>query len=101
MSVSIATQRKIDIIIEKLGNNWKDQYPNKSVNFVYNTLINDSRKNLYCKISSDSRKKLDTLLNEYDAKLTDFLETLITKEYYEYEKKKAEHTARLAKQFST
>ncbi len=79
--MSYATKRKMRIIIRKLGSDWQLEYPGKSVDAVYNVVIGDTRKNLFCKISPEVKKQLDEMVRYHDVKMSKMVEKLVQEEY--------------------
>lgn len=61
MPYSYATERKIRIIEDKLGPNWKEQRVGQSIDAIYNDLVGDTRKNLFCKINASVKDRLDEI----------------------------------------
>lgn len=78
---SYATERKLSIIREKLGDNWQEQRSGKSIDAVYNELTGDSRRTLFCKINPEVKAHLDSMTKEHGIKIAEFLEQVIEKEY--------------------
>jgi hypothetical protein len=97
---SYATARKVRIIESRLGAGWQGQRPNQSIDAVYNELVGDTRKNLFCKIDPTVKSKLDEMTGYYDVKMAEFVENLIDKEYDTYMKEKREKLNALAQEFS-
>ena len=60
---SYPTLRKMRIIEEELGADWKKQHAGKSVDAIYNMVTGDVRKNLFCKISPEIKDKLEEFNN--------------------------------------
>ena len=88
MTYSYATQRKIRIIEEKLGKDWRDQRPGKSIDAIYNELVGDTRKNLFCKIPEGAKDHLDEMTKAHKTGMAEFIEQLIEAEW-------ARHTAQV------
>jgi hypothetical protein len=85
MSYSYATQRKIRIIEEKLGKDWKEQQPDKSIDAIYNELVGDTRKNLFCKIDANVKQHLDEMTKAHKSGMAEFIEQIIEAEYARYQ----------------
>ena len=81
---SYATRRKERIIKQQLGEDWQSQYPGKSIDHVYNIVTGDRRKNLFCKVSQDTKSKLDEMVDYHDLKMAEMVEKLVQEEYDRY-----------------
>lgn len=81
---SYATERKLRIIQERLGDDWRDQYPDQSIDAVFNQLVGDTRKTLFCKLDAEVKQQLDTMTKDHGVRIGEFLEGLIRKEYDRY-----------------
>ena len=79
--MSYATMRKMRIITKKLGPDWQEEFPGKSVDAIYNVVIGDTRKNLFCKISPEVKKQLDEMVRYHDIKMSEMVEKLVQEEY--------------------
>lgn len=99
MSMSYATERKIRIIRRQLGDDWKERNPNRSIDAIYNEVVGDIRKNLFCKIDPEIKIYLDEMVDNYDMKMGELVERLIRDEYDKYSKRKANFSDDLANQF--
>ena len=97
---SYATERKIKIIEEKVGDNWREKFKGESIDSIYNRLVGDDRKNLFCKVSPKTKEELDEMLSDYGVTLGEFMETLIGKEFRRYQDSKSEQIQTLLKEFS-
>ncbi len=97
--VSYATARKIRILEEKVGD-WKKQYPGRSVDFVYNQVIGDTRKNLFCKINPATKQQLDEMVDSYDVRMSELVERLIEAEYERYTEENRQASEDLAAEFT-
>lgn len=82
---SYATERKIRIISEKLGDNWREHLNGRSIDSFYNELVGDTRKNLFCKLRPEVKSKLDELVDEHDMKMAEYVEILIEEAYARFE----------------
>lgn len=100
MTYSYATERKIRIIEEKAGKDWADTYPNQSIDAIYNKLVGDTRKNLFCKIESSSKDHLDTLTEFYDTGMADFIQQLIETAWESHVRRTNEAREALTRDFS-
>jgi hypothetical protein len=99
--ISYATRRKTRIIEEQLGNDWRDKYPNKSIDAVYVIAIGDIRKNLFCKVDPDTKSKLDEMVAFHDVKMSELVEKLVKKEYDIYVDERNGRVDDIATQFAT
>lgn len=98
--MSYATKRKLRIIQEKLGDEWRDDYPDISIDALYNDVVGDTRKNLFCKIDSDVKDQLDEMADSYDVKMAELVERLVQEEYLKFTRNRAELVSDLASQFA-
>lgn len=99
MVMSYATERKKRIIANMLGPDWQAKNPNKSIDAIYNEVVGDIRKNLFCKIDPEIKIYLDEMVDNYDMKMGELVERLILDEYEKYSKRKATYSEDLASQF--
>ena len=97
---SYTTDRKLRIISEHYGDNWKDEFPNRSIDSVYNEMMGDDRKTLFCKLSSDSKDKIDQMLNGYNVEVATLLEQWIDEKYKVYAVRERTSVVGLAKDYS-
>ncbi len=82
---SYATDRKIRILTERIGTDWKLQVGSKSIDAAYTELIGDKRKNLFCKVKPKTKEQLDEMVEGYEFKLmSEFLEQIIGTAYDQY-----------------
>lgn len=100
MTYSYATERKIRIITEKLGEQWRDQYPNKSIDAIYNDLVGDTRKNLFCKIDSDVKDKLDAMTEFHKTGMAEFVEQLVKSAWKRHIDLQAETETQMLEEFT-
>ena len=100
MSYSYATQRKIKIIQEKLGPEWKAQRPGKSIDAIYNELVGDTRRNLFCKIDAKIKTHLDQMTSNYKTGMAEFIEQLIEAEWARHCQRQEEGERALLEEFS-
>lgn len=100
MSYSYATQRKIRIIEEKLGENWKDQKPGMSIDAIYNEIQGDTRKNLFCKIDAGVKDRLDTMTKAHKTGMAEFIEQMIESEWARYQSRVHQGEKALLEEFS-
>ena len=98
--VSYATARKIRILNEQVGADWKDKYPNRSIDAVYNEVVGDIRKNLFCKIAPEVKEQVDELVENYDMKMAQLMERLIRAEHERWLKRKGTYSKDLANEYS-
>lgn len=97
---SYATERKIRIISEKLGENWRDQLNGRSIDALYNEIVGDTRKNLFCKLRPEVKAKLDELVDEYDMKMAEYVEVLIEDAHARFEAERDKIVKVLGDQFT-
>lgn len=100
MAYSYATERKIRIIEEKLGKDWRDQKPNQSIDAIYNGIVGDTRKNLFCKIQAGAKAKLDTMTSAHKTGMAEFVEQMIDAEYARFEERQKSSEKSLLEEFS-
>ncbi len=98
---SYATERKIRILTEKLGENWQEQCGGRSIDAVYNEVIGDNRKNLFCKVDPEVKRKVDELTEGYDIKMSELVERLIEKEYDLFKQRTENYSEDLANEFAS
>lgn len=97
---SYATERKIRIIKEKLGPDWETYTQGKRIDAAYNELVGDSRKNLFCKLRPETKRKLDEMVRDNDTKMAEFIESLIEREYDRFLQEKTRQKNDLAVRFT-
>lgn len=100
MPFSYATQRKIRIIEERIGSEWKSKYPGSSIDSVFNQIMGDDRKNLFCKIESITKDRLDEMTIFYKTGMAEFIEQLIMAEWQRYDSRRTDGEKRLLAEFS-
>ena len=100
MSYSYATERKIRIIEKELGADWKDQRPNQSIDAIYNSIVGDTRKNLFCKIQAESKAKLDEMTSAHKTGMAEFVEQMIDAEHARFQARRSEGEKALLAEFS-
>lgn len=98
--VSYATARKIKILQERFGPEWRKQFPGRSVDSVYNEVMGDRRKNLFCKISPSTKSQLDEMVDTYDVRMSELVERLINAEYRKFEESRLKANLELAAEFT-
>jgi len=94
---SYATTRKVKIIESAAGASWRERYPGKSIDAVYNTVIGDDRKNLFCKISPDHKDMLDEMVVQYDTTKAELIARMIESAYEVCQEAKAKAVTELAR----
>ena len=97
---SYATTRKIRIIKKELGNDWRKQYPEESIDKVYNIVMGDGRKNLFCKVEPDTKTQLDEMVDYHDMQMSSLVEKLVREEYDRYTQERDARVAHIASQFA-
>ena len=98
--VSYSTARKIRILTEKLGVGWQKKYPDRSIDSIYNEVVGDNRKNLFCKIDPEVKEQIDEMIVGYDVKMAELIERLIREEHVRFEQRKDQFSFDLASQFA-
>ena len=98
--MSYATRRKLRIIKEQLGADWKDQNPGKSIDAIYNVVMGDNRKNLFCKIDPTVKNQLDEMVDYHDIKMASLVEKLVREEYDRYAQDRDARVDHVASQFA-
>lgn len=99
--LSYATNRKIRILEEKLGKNWKRDNPGYSIDALYNHIMGDERKNLFCKIDPNVKGQLDEMVDSYDVHMAELVERLIEAEYDRFRQQNRKVSEDLASEFTT
>jgi len=100
MSYSYATERKIRIIENELGENWKEKRPNESIDAIYNGIVGDTRKNLFCKIQATSKGRLDEMTSAHKTGMAEFVEQMIDAEYARFQERQKTGEKSLLAEFS-
>jgi hypothetical protein len=98
--MSYATRRKLRIIKEQLGADWQDQNPGKSIDAIYNVVMGDNRKNLFCKIDPTVKNQLDEMVDYHDIKMAALVEKLVREEYDRYAQDRDARVDHVASQFA-
>lgn len=98
--LSYATERKLKIIREQLGDDWQDKRPDQSIDAVYNDLMGDQRKTLFCKIDPAVKAHLDEMTKEHNVRIAEFLEGIIEKQYAKHMAERQRMVDTLARQYS-
>lgn len=85
---SLTTQRKLRAIEETFGKDWKQDADLRSLSIdaLYNRVIGDGRKNVFCKMSSEGKDHLDEMVDEYGITMADLLERLVHEQYDKFVK---------------
>lgn len=99
--ISYATARKIKILEKEVGIDWKKKYPGRSVDSVYNQIMGDDRKNLFCKINPVIKGQLDEMVDIYDVRMAELVERLIEAEYDRFRHQKRKVSEDLANEFTS
>jgi hypothetical protein len=97
---SYATARKLKIIESRLGADWRKNHPDVAVDAVYNRLVGDDRKTLFCKVQPGTKAKLDEMVTHYEIKMGEFIEKLIEVEYEIFIQQRTKMMQNLARDFS-
>jgi len=100
MAYSHTTERKLRIINSTLGEGWELKNEGKSIDAVYNEISGDNRKNLFCKVSPDTKEKVDIMTSSYNIKMSNFIEQLIISEWNRYENQQKIREETLINNFS-
>jgi len=98
--VSYATRRKIRIIEKELGADWENQHSGKSIDAIYNIVMGDFRKNLFCKVDPETKTKLDEMVEYNDMQMSSLVEKLVREEYDRYTHDRDARADHLASQFA-
>lgn len=98
--MSYATKRKIRIIEKELGEDWRKQHPNKSIDAIYNIVMGDSRKNLFCKVDPETKEQLDEMVEYHDMQMSSLVEKLVQEEYDRYTQERDARVSHIASQFA-
>jgi len=98
---SYATERKIRIITEKLGEDWRKQHPGKSIDAIYNVVMGDERKNLFCKVDPQTKLQLDEMVEYHDMQMSSLVEKLVQEEYDRYTQERDARVSHMASQFAS
>ena len=99
--ISYATARKIRILEEKVGHDWRKRFPGRSVDSVYNQIMGDERKNLFCKINPEIKQQLDEMVDSYDVRMSELVERLIEAEYERFCETARKASQDLASEFTS
>lgn len=100
MTLSYATIRKIRILEERLGADWRTKHPGVSVDRLYTDTIGDVRKNLFCKISPEVKAHLDEMREHYEVDMSELIEELIEREHVGFVQRKSDYLNDLVGQFA-
>ena len=82
------TERKKKIIVNHLGEDWQEKYPNKSIDAVYRIATKDDRASVFFKIDAIRKQKLHTMMEFYDTTTGDLIGVMIDAYYQEYIERK-------------
>jgi hypothetical protein len=99
-TLSYATGRKVRIIVEKLGVNWQKTHPGMAVDAIYNEVVGDTRRTVFCKVESSIKDNLDEMVIFKDMKMAEFIEFLIDNEYQRFTAQKKRMMSEVAKDYS-
>jgi hypothetical protein len=97
---SYATERKVKIIVGKLGEGWQQECPGESIDAVYNRLTGDNRSNLFSKVSPDVKDHLMEMSNFEELRMSEMLESIIEAAYTKFLEKRRVVVDRLANDFT-
>ena len=100
MNYSHATERKIRIIASQWGPDWKARGQGKSIDAIYNEIVGDDRKNLFCKIDGQVKDNLDEMTDYHKTNMAVFIEQLINAEWARYKERQKDGEKRLLEEFS-
>jgi hypothetical protein len=98
--MSYATARKIRIIERELGPDWRTEYPEGSIDAIYNIVMGDDRKNLFCKVDPETKTKLDEMVEYNDMQMSSLVEKLVHEEYDRYTQDRDARVNKIASQFA-
>lgn len=99
MAYSYATERKIRIIKEHLPD-WDQASSGKSIDALYNELVGDNRKTLFCKIDANSKAHLDNMTDHYGTGMAEFIEQLVNAEWQRHSSRLANDEKNLLSEYS-
>jgi hypothetical protein len=77
MSENPGQTRKIRIITETFGPDWRDKFTGKAIDAIYNIAIHDDRKSVFFKTQPIRKDRLAEMVDYYDTTLGDFLGIMI------------------------
>lgn len=97
---SYATERKIRKIKEALGEGWANQIAGRSIDAVYNEIVGDTRKNLFCKVDAGIKQHLDEMAGEHKTQMAEFIEQLIESEWIRYRARLVEKERNMLAEFT-
>jgi len=97
---SYATRRKIGIIEKELGADWQAQHAGKSIDAMYNIVMGDFCKNLFCKVDPETKLELDEMVEYNDMQMSSLVERLVREEYDRYTQDRDARVAHIASQFA-
>ncbi len=97
---SYATERKIRKIKEALGEGWANQIAGRSIDSVYNEIVGDTRKNLFCKVDAGIKGHLDEMAGEHKTQMAEFIEQLIEAEWIRYQTRRSETERNMLAEFT-
>ena len=100
MNYSHATERKIRIIEQQWGPTWQDRSNGKSIDAIYNELMGDNRKNLFCKIDGTIKDHLDSMTEYHKTRMAVFIEQLINAEWARHQARLIDGEKKLLEEFS-
>ena len=93
-------QRKIRIIGNIFGSNWREQHPGMAIDAVYNLAIRDERKSVFCKINKDQKQKLMEMIAHYDITMGDFISMMIDIHFEQYTEQRLNIVSGIADDYS-
>lgn len=96
---SYATERKKRILTEKLGENWREDYPGKSIDALYNMVVGDKRRNLFCKIDPEVKAMIDEMSDYYDVRMNELVEIVFREKYENFSDERDLFSENLASEF--
>ena len=97
---SYATDRKIRKIKEHFGPTWTKELEGRSIDAVYNEVVGDTRKNLFCKIDSRVKTRLDEMVSHHGVKMAELVEQMIEAEYSRFGDRQISGEQRMLAEFS-
>lgn len=93
-------QRKIRIIEKTFGLEWRDRFPEKAIDAIYNMAIHDDRKSVFCKVDKDRKDKLSEMLESYDTTMGEFIGMMIDAYYDRYVEQQQNMVSGIAENYS-
>lgn len=97
---SSATRRKIAIITKNVGPNWRELYPHRKIDSIYNEIVGDNRKNLFCKIRPETKTRLDEMVDHYGIPMSELIQRLIDDHFADFEHERNVAVEQIVQQYT-